>query len=789
MIRRVVLRNWRSHLDSNLEFSQGTNILLGSIGSGKSSVLDAICFSFFGTFPALQSKKIKLDDVIMRKPVEKNRAEVEVYFTVNGKNYSVKRVIERGKGTTYSEIREDGKLLEAPHPQRVTEILEEILKVDYDLFSKAIYSEQNALDYFLTIPKGHRRERIDELLGINKFEEARSSCVSLKNRIVDRKMDKENAIRQINEEELKKSISTLEEEIDKLKRDKEELKRVLEEVVVKRKMLEEELLDLKKDKEEIEILRREEKGKESILEETVRTVKSIEEAVFGFSKEGVQKNLKEAEAAIEKLENWLKEKKEEYEKILKEVSQASSTLKFLKEEKIPKLKLKFSEKAELKKELEHLLSITGENIEGQIEKKREDLERLNFEISSFSAMINDLNYFIQHLSSAESKCPLCDSVLTTEKRNFLIEQKQEQRKKIEEKVEFLKSEKEKLSEGLRRLEDSAKKISELYIQLKDLEDVETELQDSERLLTQLNSFVSEAEKILKETKNEVEETEKKIKENEEKKRKSEILLIQLEDLEEKKKKKEDLEKEIEVIKSRIKEVELKIGGKDLVKMEELLKSLIIKESEINTKLQSQDAFIQEKELRKKEYEEKIKELEKQKKEVKRLESLLRDLEIFAQALEETQIELRNNFVEIVNSTMNKLWNTLYPYRDFIAVRLYTEEGDYSLQLQGRDGRWVNVEGNVSGGERAIACLALRVALALALAPQLRILVLDEPTANLDVKAISELATTLRERINEFIHQTFLITHQTELEDAATGFVYRLEREKEKDEPTKVLRID
>jgi DNA repair exonuclease SbcCD ATPase subunit len=182
-------------------------------------------------------------------------------------------------------------------------------------------------------------------------------------------------------------------------------------------------------------------------------------------------------------------------------------------------------------------------------------------------------------------------------------------------------------------------------------------------------------------------------------------------------------------------------------------------------------------------------LEKQKKEIKRLEGLVRDLKIFSLALEETQIELRSNFVEAVNYTMNKLWNTLYPYQDFISIKLNAEEGDYILQLQGRDGIWVNVEGNVSGGERSIACLALRIAFALALAPQLRILVLDEPTANLDAKAISELTVTLKERISEFIDQTFLITHQPELEDAATGSIYMLEREKEKDEPTRVVKVD
>jgi len=118
-----------------------------------------------------------------------------------------------------------------------------------------------------------------------------------------------------------------------------------------------------------------------------------------------------------------------------------------------------------------------------------------------------------------------------------------------------------------------------------------------------------------------------------------------------------------------------------------------------------------------------------------------------------------------------------------------EEGEYILQLQSKDGIWINVEGVVSGGERSIACLALRIAFALVLAPQLRILILDEPTANLDVMAMVVLANTLREKIGDFIDQTFLITHQSEMEDAVTGNAYRLERDKRKNEATRVVQLN
>ena len=58
MIQSIRLQNWKSHPDSKLEFRKGTNVLVGVMGSGKSSIVDGICFGLFGTFPALFSKRI-----------------------------------------------------------------------------------------------------------------------------------------------------------------------------------------------------------------------------------------------------------------------------------------------------------------------------------------------------------------------------------------------------------------------------------------------------------------------------------------------------------------------------------------------------------------------------------------------------------------------------------------------------------------------------------------------------------------------------------------------------------
>ena len=163
MINRIKLKNWRSHLDSSLEFTSGTNALLGPMGSGKSSVMNAICFGLFGTYPDLQSRKIKLDDIIMNKPSVKNESQIVVDFTVGGKTYSVMRVIERDKGTTYSEIREGDKLLDAPNTQRVTELVEKLLllsKINKEMKLRLSILDQQKLASELAENEKRRREAV-----------------------------------------------------------------------------------------------------------------------------------------------------------------------------------------------------------------------------------------------------------------------------------------------------------------------------------------------------------------------------------------------------------------------------------------------------------------------------------------------------------------------------------------------------------------------------------------------------------------------------------------------------
>ena len=63
MIKSIVISNWRSHKKTEIDFSNGTNILVGIMGAGKSSVLEALCYGLYGNFPSLQKKKVRLSQI------------------------------------------------------------------------------------------------------------------------------------------------------------------------------------------------------------------------------------------------------------------------------------------------------------------------------------------------------------------------------------------------------------------------------------------------------------------------------------------------------------------------------------------------------------------------------------------------------------------------------------------------------------------------------------------------------------------------------------------------------
>jgi len=156
------------------------------------------------------------------------------------------------------------------------------------------------------------------------------------------------------------------------------------------------------------------------------------------------------------------------------------------------------------------------------------------------------------------------------------------------------------------------------------------------------------------------------------------------------------------------------------------------------------------------------------------------LGVFSNSLITTQQQLREGVIEAINAALQELWPSVYPYEDFSLAKVLIQDNDYVLTVKEKRGEWISAESSLSGGERSAAALALRMAIAFVLTRQLSWMILDEPTHNLDVKSVQALTVMLRDRLPGLVDQVFVITHASEIEKAATGSLYVLQREKNED---------
>lgn len=752
MITRVVLENWRSHELTELDFAKGTNVLVGVMGSGKSSVMDGICYALFGTFPTLQSRRLKLDDVIMNKPQKKEKARVSVTFASNGKEYTVSREITRGHGSS-AEVRDGGTLVEGNNSQRVTERVEEMLKIDYDLFSRAVYSEQNNIDYFLEIPKSQRKQKIDELLSIDKFEAARKSLTTVVSRLRDRAAEKEKSAVPADAEQ----IPVLEREISELEKGKAGAKASLSRILASKSKLESDYSSISSNKKRYEDASRS-------LEASRGRLAALKERLAGYGL--VQETEDAVRARIESLKKEkaeIRSQADELSRLEKEQASLSASIRSAEERAAEVRSRKLDEDAPARRS----------QLSARIESLTSEIEASHAEKKARAAALAELEENSQKLGG--DACPVCDAPLTGEKKAELLHRKAEERASILKDMEALdaravekNSERNSLKPFLQQAENAVAEFQALKSMLADAVKMEAE---AARRKTELAALSEKAAAL---PRRDPDVADKALREAE-----------RLIDYFTSKKETEQCVEDVARFGNELASVKYDPDAEKRAydSLKDAEKSLGLAEQSIA----HAESLLQEKAKRLAELVKLRDAAEQNRAERERMLKAVDSFGILANVLESAQAQLRSEFTDTVNAALTDSWLKIYPYRDYSDLKLDVDEsGDYTLKLKRRDGEWVGVEGITSGGERSCACLALRIALSLVLTQNLSWLVLDEPTHNIDRQGIRELSKTLREYLPKIVEQIFIITHEEELESAASGYLYRFERKKEDDEPTRAI---
>jgi len=175
----------------------------------------------------------------------------------------------------------------------------------------------------------------------------------------------------------------------------------------------------------------------------------------------------------------------------------------------------------------------------------------------------------------------------------------------------------------------------------------------------------------------------------------------------------------------------------------------------------------EEELRNKEFRNIDENFRKENLALKTKQLAIADIDNYVKALKKALITFHNRKMANINKTIKELWQKTYRNSDIDYIQIKYEEsgsrGSHNYRVQMiSGGTKLDMRGRCSAGQRVLASIIIRLALAETFCIDCGILALDEPTTNLDEENSRSLAVMLQQIIKDRSAQSnfqlIVITH-------------------------------
>lgn len=165
---RIELEGFTSFRENTVVDFDGADYfaLVGPTGSGKSSLIDAMCFVLYGSLPRYDRKGL-VAPVISQGKIE---AKVRLDFTVGPDSYTAVRSVKRGTATkTIAQLERGGEVLAGTGPE-VTEAVTALLGLTFEHFTKCVVLPQGDFARFLHDDPKDRQDFLMRLLNLGIYE-------------------------------------------------------------------------------------------------------------------------------------------------------------------------------------------------------------------------------------------------------------------------------------------------------------------------------------------------------------------------------------------------------------------------------------------------------------------------------------------------------------------------------------------------------------------------------------------------------------------------------------------
>jgi exonuclease SbcC len=759
-------------------FIDGINIIHGPIGSGKSSIIQAIEFALYGNQLEARERVAKLSDLINE---ESNEASVTLRL---GDNMIVRRLTRRGD-STYQSLTLNGNRV--PDEEVVA-----LLGIDNDDFERFILVSHKTLEELVYGPVKRRTIAIDRLFGL-EFLEILGNVLPIRqvNEAIEARKQRLASIREV--EDLLRRYGSIKAAVDRRSRLAAEVEgirdqiksissayvelanrrsryleaiRKVEEQYTRYLYVRERLRQLE---EELRGVREEDYG-ETLIKGSLEVIRHmlmprLETAML----QDLAERLEKATTIDELLElsysgvNALNGKVRELEEELEEMRRSREELNRL-------IERARGELASITERLNNLEKAARQYSEyakryGDLSKVKADLEEARARYSELEATarvkasaLEVLNYLIREIElHGEATCPVYGFKVTQDKLGELKERASGLQRELSElrvidvknrisELEGVAVEMENLYNQYLQYQELTNRAGEYKAQLSQyldkLQRVERSIADLERRIREYKSVVELASKRL-------EETEKRY-------------LIHR-----KLKERDSLRAEEDRLLN-----ELKGSGVNLeeaVSVDEAMRDMERRMDELRKRLEEATAEYMQLDTVLSRVSQGEVDVEKLLSEVKELEDINARFQRILGRLREVQGKVRGRVVEMIQSNVANLFRQLYPYSDLegITVRLKERRGggsDYVLYAT-RGGRDVPIS-RLSDGQRLTLAQSFVLAVYRLMQHNAGFILMDEPIPYVDVNAKETFSATITKAVEEgVIRQVILATQDNELLEA------------------------
>ncbi len=809
IIKYVKLENIRSYTKQVVEFPEGSVLLSGDIGSGKSTILLAMEFALFGIMRSLSGNSLLRNG--------KTKGSVELKFNIENKEIIIKRTLKRQR----SDVRQDSgfiiinnKKTEGTAVELKSKILdllgypkELVTKTKSLIYRYTVYTPQEEMKQILLDDKDYRLDTLRRVFQIDKYKRIRENTQIVIREIREKTKEFSGMIFDLEEKKKQKKereneLKNVMTKVDELKPKIKEAESVVKEKKESRNQLEKgikELNDLMK-KEEIANTRLKEKvmlihNYKENTEVLDKSIKELNAKIENFKIEIIKENESEVEKSIIKKEN-------EYNYLMQKKVELTE-----KNNSLQKRKKEFQEEISIKSEESENL-ILKKNMFNQLQQELNEKENIKKKINNIEDEIKKISLIINedYVNKEKSekikkdilksdKCPLCSQELTAEHKKYINDL---EAKKIEESIETLKKENERKNEfndnlknlniKLESLLEKEKTADVLKVEIKGFEQLGKEIIEKQKLF---NKLCLDEEGIKKEidsinTKN-LDEIKNKIFESKDllkKIHKSNNMLNEKQNLmnlrDEKNKNMGEILKNITLLKKDVGEINnLKIELDDKIKrfkgIEQKYKKL---KQELEKAISDETLLAIKKAGLDKEAEginKTIKGLEKEINEKLRIKKKLNYLKQMRNWLDNYFIKLMSvmerQIMSRVYHEFNELfkdWFSILMEEENISVRLddeftpIIEQNDYETSIE-----------YLSGGERTSLALAYRLALNKVINNIIGgiktkdLIILDEPTDGFSTDQLDKVKAVF-DQLN--IKQSIIVSHENKIESFVSNIM-------------------